>query len=318
LSVTAVSGAVNGAVVLNGDGTITFTPTSNFSGTAGFDYTLSDGALTDIGHVTVTVTAVNDAPVANADAYSVNEGATLTKTAVDGVLANDTDADTAHTALTTALVTGPTHHVGTFTLNGDGRSHYVHDGSETTTTASPTKRTTARTTANVATVTITVNSVNDAPVANADAYSVNEGATLTKTAVDGVVANDTDVDTAHGSLTTVLVAGPTHHVGTFTLNADGSFTYVHDGSETTADSFTYKANDGSADSNVATVSITVSAVNDAPVANNDAYSVNEGDDADKDGRRRGTRERHGHRYRSRVADSGARGRTDSPRRYLLR
>ena len=60
------------------------------------------------------------------------------------------------------------------------------------------------------------------------------------------------------------MSGPSH-AASFALNADGSFTYVHDGSETTSDIFTYKANDGSLDSNVATVTITVTPVNDAPV-----------------------------------------------------
>src|SRR4029079_1618714 len=87
------------------------------------------------------------------------------------------------------------------------------------------------------------------------------------------LANDTDPDSP--TLTAVLVSGPAH-ASSFVLNADGSFNYVHDGSETTSDSFTYKANDGSLDSNVSTVNITVTPVNDAPVANNDTYSVNEG------------------------------------------
>ena len=71
LTVTAVSNPTGGTVALTG-GTITFTPTANFTGTAGFDYTLSDGTLTDTGHVTVTVTAVNDAPVAVDDTKSTN------------------------------------------------------------------------------------------------------------------------------------------------------------------------------------------------------------------------------------------------------
>src|SRR5207244_13209957 len=60
LSVTAVSSPVNGAVVLNGNGTVTFTPAPDFNGTAGFDYTVSDGSLTDIGHVTITVMGGED------------------------------------------------------------------------------------------------------------------------------------------------------------------------------------------------------------------------------------------------------------------
>src|SRR5213078_599103 len=94
-----------------------------------------------------------------------------------------------------------------------------------------------------------------------DAYNVNEGGTLSVPA-PGVLANDTDVDSP--TLTAVLVSSPAH-AASFTFNADGSFTYVHDGSETTSDSFTYKASDGTLFSNVATVSITITPVNDAPV-----------------------------------------------------
>ena len=60
-----------------------------------------------------------------------------------------------------------------------------------------------------------------------------------------------------------------------TLNANGSFTYTPAANYNGPDSFTYKANDGAADSNVATVSLTVNAVNDAPVAAGDAFNANE-------------------------------------------
>ena len=90
-------------------------------------------------------------------------------------------------------------------------------------------------------------------------------------AAKGVLANDTDAD--GDALTAALVSGPSH--GTLTLNANGSFTYTPTAGYYGADSFTYKANDGLADSNVATVSLTVNTVNHPPVAVNDSYSVNE-------------------------------------------
>src|SRR5207244_40662 len=86
-----------------------------------------------------------------------------------------------------------------------------------------------------------------------------------------VLANDTDVE--GDSLTAVFVSGPAH--GTLTLNTDGSFTYTPAGNYHGPDSFTYRANDGSLDSVVATVSITVNAVNEAPVANKDSYGTDE-------------------------------------------
>jgi VCBS repeat-containing protein len=115
---------------------------------------------------------------------------------------------------------------------------------------------------------VTITAVNDAPVSNpapnADRYSTNLGTTLNVDAPHGVLSNDTDDDSAQGSLKAVLVTGPAH--GTLTLNADGSFNYTPAAGYAGPDSFTYKANDGlwtdgstpmSADSNVGTVSITV-------------------------------------------------------------
>src|SRR6185312_14330587 len=87
-----------------------------------------------------------------------------------------------------------------------------------------------------------------------------------------VLANDTDAD-AGSRLTAALVAQPAH--GTVTLNADGSFSYTPAANYAGTDSFTYKASDGTADSNVATVAITVSAVNDAPVAVDDVATTSE-------------------------------------------
>ena len=79
--------------------------------------------------------------------------------------------------------------------------------------------------------------------------------------------------TSTGSSTAVLVDDVSH--GTLTLNADGSFDYTPAADWFGEDTFTYKADDGTALSNLATVTITVNSVNDAPVAVNDAYVVNE-------------------------------------------
>src|SRR5205823_5209125 len=117
---------------------------------------------------------------------------------------------------------------------------------------------------------ITVMPVNDPPVAGNDAYSVNEDTTLLISA-PGVLANDTDVEGDRSKAS--RVGGPAH--GSLTLNADGSFRYLGATNFNGADSFTYKANDGKADSSPAPVRITVVSVNDPPVAGNDAYSVNE-------------------------------------------
>jgi CshA-type fibril repeat protein len=108
-----------------------------------------------------------------------------------------------------------------------------------------------------------------APVAVADNYSVNEGGTLTTLVATGVLSNDTDGNT----ITAIKVTDPIS--GTLTQNTNGSFTYVHNGSETLTDSYTYKVNDGTVDGNTVTVSIIINPVNDALVANNDSNTTNE-------------------------------------------
>src|SRR2546428_7058668 len=91
---------------------------SNFNGTDSFTYKASDGqAQSGVATVTITVTPVNDAPVAaNDDTYTTPEDTQLTVSA-PGVLANDTDAD--GDTLTAVLVSGPAH--GTLTLRSDGQ-----------------------------------------------------------------------------------------------------------------------------------------------------------------------------------------------------
>jgi probable HAF family extracellular repeat protein/VCBS repeat-containing protein len=122
--------------------------------------------------------------------------------------------------------------------------------------------------------TITVDDGNDAPIARNDDYPLDEGGRL-----DGVAGRvprgilDNDLDTDGDDLSAILVTDVSH--GTLTLLENGSFSYVHDGSETTADQFTYRATDGIDESNEATVSFRIIPVNDAPFAAPDVLSVEE-------------------------------------------
>ena len=113
------------------------------------------------------------------------------------------------------------------------------------------------------TVTVAVNiaPINDAPVAADDFYSIDEGGAVVGGADEGFLVNDTDVD--GDALQIEIVEQPSN--GVVQVNTDWSFSYVHDGSETTSDAFTYMAYDGEYYSNEATVSITISPVNDSPV-----------------------------------------------------
>ena len=114
--------------------------------------------------------------------------------------------------------------------------------------------------------------VDQSPVAVNDAYVGDAGTILNVTgAVPGVLANDTD---ANGDLlTAVLVSSPVN--GSVTLNSNGSFSYFPKSKKPGTDSFTYVANDGGLDSNVATVTIILNGVNNAPVANDDSFTVAE-------------------------------------------
>src|SRR5207244_3732992 len=133
--------------------------------------------------------------------------------------------------------------------NANGSFSYSHDGSETSsdsldqksgengkTNGSPDGKCSG-----TATVSITVTPVNDAPAASNDSATVAEGGTVTvlDSTAASVLANDTDAE--GNTLTATKLSDPAH--GSVTLNADGSFSYSHDGSETSSDSFTYKTCD---------------------------------------------------------------------------
>jgi hypothetical protein len=106
--------------------------------------------------------------------------------------------------------------------------------------------------ADTAVVSLEITPINDPPVATDDACTTREDTPLT-IAAPGLLANDTDGE--EDLLTALLVEGPAH--GSLTLNPDGSFTYMPVSDFSGSDSFTYRANDGMADSNAALVSLTV-------------------------------------------------------------
>lgn len=122
-----------------------------------------------------------------------------------------------------------------------------------------------------ASITINLLNLNDNnPLSVDDSYSLNEGGTLIVPSA-GVLINDTDAD--GNTITALKVTDPGH--GALTLNPDGSFTYIHDGSETISDFFTYRAFDGVNYGNTATVTLTIIPVNDLPVISTVNKSGNE-------------------------------------------
>jgi CSLREA domain-containing protein len=255
LTAAVVTGPAHGGLTLNADGSFTYVHDGSETTLDTFAYAASNGVATAQGIVTVTIYPVNDPPVAVNDAYNVVEGATLTVSAASGVLANDADAE--GNPFIAVLVTGPAH--ANLTLNANGSFVYAHGGGEAASDSFTYCANDGSGNGPVATVTITVTPVNDEPVANGDAYTVQRGETFVVPA-PGVLANDTDAE--GGPLTAVLVNGTSH--GALTLNANGSFTYGHDGTDALNDSFTYRVSDGTANSNSVPVVLTIDIANDTP------------------------------------------------------
>ncbi len=283
LTVAVDTDVAYGTLTLNADGTFSYVHDGSENFSDSFTYIVSDadGGTTSTGTVSITVNPVNDNdPVATDDSISVNEGAT--GTSLDGgatsVLANDTDVDLPNDSLSITLDTDVTY--GTLTLNADGTFSYTHDGSENFSDSFAYIVSDANNgTTSTGTVTIAINPVNDNdPVAVNDSITVDEGATAT--ILDGgaasVLANDSDTDLPNDSLTVALGTGVNY--GTLTLNADGTFSYAHDGSENLSDSFTYIVSDADGGvTSTGTVTISINPVNDGdPVATDDTITVNEG------------------------------------------
>lgn len=237
-----------------------YTPKSNLSGTDSLAFKVSDGSLTSkaAARVTITVNAVNDAPVATSNSYSIGEDNSLTIV----LQASDVERD----SLTFKIVSQPTS-VGTVSLNGNAATftglsnRYGQDSFSFT--ASDGKATSAP-----ATISMTVNAVNDAPTATDQNVNVTEDVPL----VLPLNVSDVDGDT----LTASTGYGSAH--GTLVISG-ATVTYTPDAQYNGADSFTYRVNDGVAYSGVATVSITVNAVNDLPVTENTYFEVTAGGSA---------------------------------------
>ncbi len=258
LSAILVSGPMHGSLVLNANGSFTYTPNANYFGTDSFTYQANDGlASSNIATVSLTVDSLP--PVASDDSYSTNVGTPL-NIAASGVLANDTDPQAL--PLTAVLVTGPTH--GSLSLNPNGSFTYTPNPNYYGTDSFTYRANDGLTSSNIATVSLTINSLS--PVATNDSYNTSVNTRL-NVAASGVLANDTDSQAL--PLTAIIVSRPAH--GSLSLNPNGSFTYTPSANYFGTDSFTYQANDGLASSNVATVTLTVNSL--PPVATNDSYST---------------------------------------------
>ncbi len=261
ITVIGVADPANGEVEFTDTGII-YTPYSDFWGTDQFSYTISDGdGGTATALVNVTVNPVNDDPVAVDDNVSVDEDGTATF----DVLQNDSDVDGDTLTITgvtggeggsVSIVDNKLYYVPHENFNGADQLNYtVEDGNGGMATTD---------------VFVTVNPVNDLPVANDDSVATDEDTPVT---VD-VLSNDTDID--DDLLFITAVSSGANGTVTFTSH-DLTYTPAKDWSGN--DQFTYTLNDGHGGTDQATVAVIVNPVEDWPVANEDFVIIGEGGSA---------------------------------------
>ena len=240
-----------------------------FQDTADFDPTSGTFNLTSAGGYDGYVSKLsqattNQAPSAADDTFSTDEDTPLNVPA-PGVLVNDSDPN--GDTLSAVVVTGPAN--GTLSLKADGSFTYTPNANYNGSDSFTYQVSDGSLTSNVATVTLRVNAINDAPTAEDQSKTIDED-----TALGGsLTATDVEGDT----LTYSIVNGPTHgQILTFD-STTGAYTYQPAYNYNGSDSFTFLANDGTVNGNVATVSITVNPVNDRPFASpsNQAATTNE-------------------------------------------
>ena len=287
LTSSLVTQPSHGFVSMDILGYFVYTPQANYNGYDSFTYKANDSTVeSNVATVTIYIKPVNDPPVANNDYYTTKEDIKFGYLAPIGkrviargfVLLNDTDLE--NDLLFSTLVTQPTHgqvqmdQYGFFTytpsLNYNGYDSFTYKARDTNDS-------------NIATVTIYIEPVNDAPIANTDYYTTKEdekfgylfdfdhwvGRNVPNYPRGFVLLNDIDVE--NDLLTCILMTQPSH--GSVSMDSLGYFVYTPQPNYYGFDTFTYKANDGFLDSNVTTVTIYVEPVNDLAVPLDDYYAT---------------------------------------------
>jgi hypothetical protein len=270
-TVTAIVQPGQGTISINSTtGEISYTPNADINGSDSFSYIVKDNqdATSNEAIVNISISAVNDAPVANDDSVADVQEDTVYPI---NVLGNDTDVEDNLDATTVSITAQPTQgSVTVDTITGminytPGNNFFGFDS------FSYNVKDTGNTSSNIATVTLTIASVNDIPTASDDSYTMNEDSVSNF----AVLNNDNDID---GTLdSTTLAISQSVNNGILTVNTDGSVDYRPNNNYVGSDSFTYTVQDNEdAESNAAVVTIIVNNVNDAPSINSTAITtVNE-------------------------------------------
>lgn len=248
---------VPGSISFNtGDGSLSYTPPPTFNGTVQFTYSIQDGVdVSNVATVTIIVQNPTTPPIANDDAYAIQENTQLV-VAAPGVLDNDSDAD--DQPISAVLVDSTDN--GALSLLGDGSFTYTPNQDFLGTDTFTYRASDGSLQSGDATVTITVTDQNIPPVASDDEFQADRDTPLTIGFSD-LLADDSDADGAQ----LFVVAGGFGTPANGTLQVDpvnGRFVYTPNAGFIGVDIITYRISDGEAESNTATIRITVTNVAD--------------------------------------------------------
>ena len=282
----------SGTLVDNGNGTWSYTPALNDESSVSFSYSITDGAYTIPGSANLDITPVNDAPLAVNDSASVAEDATVTRTAITGVLGNDIDPDVGDTQTVISVAAGFTFGTvgspldgiyGTLTLNADGSYSYIANlpaaqalaqGQVASEDFEYTMRDASGATS-TALLTFTVTGVNDLPTGTDNTFTTDEDTAYTFSAasfgysdVEGSPLASVRIDSLP-TAGTLLLSGVAVTAGQVIAAANlGNLTFAPaaNANGTGYASFTFSVNDGTGfDATPNTITMNVTAINDAPV-----------------------------------------------------
>ena len=272
----------NGIVAVAGDNkSLTFTPTANWYGTETFDYTIQDIAgATSTASVTITVNPQNDPPtISDISDQSINEDS---NTGAVGFTVNDIDNAPATLTVTAATANGTIVPLSGVVFGGSGadrtvtmtpaanRNTYISGPILVTVTVTDAGGLTASDT-----FTMTITALNDAPIAVNDSITMAEDGTQ----VISVLTNDTDADLANegDNLTILSTAGVDN--GSVSIAGDKkTLSFTPTANWVGVETFSYTIRDNADVQSTASVTVTLTAANDAPVAVNDSGTTNEDTD----------------------------------------
>ena len=262
----------NGTVSEITDGVFEYIPNADFNGTDSFTYTITDiDGDTATATVSITVNSVNDTPEAADDSLIVDEDSTAGLANQIDVSLNDNIGGDGGDDDNFSITTQPEN--GTVTEISDGVFEYVPNPDFNGTDSFTYSLSDVDGDSVTATVNITVNSVDDLPMANDDNLVVNEDSTSGPSNQVDVSLNDEIGGDGGDADNFALASQP--DFGSVTEVSDGVFEYIPDPDFNGTDSFTYNIIDSDGDVATATVNITVTPVDDAPVANDDELEVEE-------------------------------------------